>query len=362
MASIRRRETKGGERRYDVRWKLGHRTVARTFKLKKDADTFRRQVEHDELRGIRLDPAGGRITFSDWWDLYWPSAMHLRATTRARDESLYRNRIKPSFGDLTLDRIDRPTLRRWVTELSDAGLAPTTVAKCSQIVRKVLAAAVDDGNLGYNPADRLDLPRVEREETRFLGPEEIALLAESIDPRYRALVFLGGYGGLRIGEMLALRVRHVDTIKGRVEVLVTLSDVKGKLITNPPKTNAGRRTVPIPRLVADELAAHIDGKAKADYVFTGPGGGPVWPRAFRSRVWVPAITTAKLEGLRVHDLRHSAVALWIAASASPKEIAVRAGHTSVVTVLDRYGHLLPTTATDVTDRLEEMARSARPGP
>ena len=46
-------------------------------------------------------------------------------------------------------------------------------------------------------------------------------------------------------------------------------------------------------------------------------------------------------GLRPHDLRHTAVAFWIAAGASPKEIATRAGHTSVVTVLDRYGHLLP---------------------
>lgn len=62
--------------------------------------------------------------------------------------------------------------------------------------------------------------------------------------------------------------------------------------------------------------------------------------------------------LRVHDLRHTAVAFWIAAGASPKEIAVRAGHTSVVTVLDRYGHLLPSTEDHVTDALDEMAVTA----
>jgi Phage integrase family len=58
---------------------------------------------------------------------------------------------------------------------------------------------------------------------------------------------------------------------------------------------------------------------------------------FRRRVWAPAIKAAGLEPLRIHDLRHSAVAFWIAAGASPKEIAVRAGHTSVAVVLDRYG-------------------------
>ncbi|MCB1272232.1 MAG: hypothetical protein KDB31_12465, partial [Microthrixaceae bacterium] len=60
----------------------------------------------------------------------------------------------------------------------------------------------------------------------------------------------------------------------------------------------------------------------------------------------------------IHDLRHTAVALWIAAGASPKEVAVRAGHSSVATVLDRYGHLLPGTEDAVNDALDAMAQAA----
>jgi len=56
-------------------------------------------------------------------------------------------------------------------------------------------------------------------------------------------------------------------------------------------------------------------------------------------------------------LRHTSVAFWIAAGASPVEIARRAGHTSVVTVLDRYGHLLPKEEDTVTERLDAMARA-----
>jgi integrase len=67
------------------------------------------------------------------------------------------------------------------------------------------------------------------------------------------------------------------------------------------------------------------------------------------------VTTAKLGHLRPHDLRHTAVALWIAAGASPREIAARAGHSSVVTVLDRYGHLLPGSEDKVNDALDAMA-------
>jgi integrase len=64
--------------------------------------------------------------------------------------------------------------------------------------------------------------------------------------------------------------------------------------------------------------------------------------------------------LRIHDLRHTAVALWIAAGATPKEVAVRAGHTSVSFTLDRYGHLYPESDTTLRDRLEALHSTVRP--
>jgi integrase len=74
--------------------------------------------------------------------------------------------------------------------------------------------------------------------------------------------------------------------------------------------------------------------------------------AFRARIWRPATRTAGLDGLRIHDLRHTAVALWIAAGANPKEVAARAGHTSVSFTLDRYGHLYPESDAALRDRLD----------
>lgn len=68
---------------------------------------------------------------------------------------------------------------------------------------------------------------------------------------------------------------------------------------------------------------------------------------------------AGLAPLRIHDLRHTAVALWIAAGANPKQIAVRAGHTSVSVVLDRYGHLLPQHDSELMQRLEALHSPGR---
>jgi hypothetical protein len=75
---------------------------------------------------------------------------------------------------------------------------------------------------------------------------------------------------------------------------------------------------------------------------------------FRARVWRPAVAAAGLGGLRIHDLRHTAVALWIAAGAGPKEVAARAGHTSVSLTLHRYGHLYPEADVALRDRLDEL--------
>jgi hypothetical protein len=74
----------------------------------------------------------------------------------------------------------------------------------------------------------------------------------------------------------------------------------------------------------------------------------------RTKVWLPAVRAARLEPLRPHDLRHTAVALWIAAGANPKEVAVRAGHTSVSFTLDRYGHLFEGHDAELRDRLDAI--------
>jgi integrase len=273
---------------------------------------------------------------------------------------------------MRLGAVDHLAVREWVSELSASGLAPTTVHKCHQVLAKIMRAAVDGGLISASPCERQPLPRVEREEMRFLGPDDLASLADVMDERYRPLVLLGGYGGLRAGELFALRRGRLDLLRGRVEVAETLVEVRGHHHFGPPKTRAGTRSVPLPRSVVEVLVEHAAALEVDDLVFPAPDGGPARVSLFRRRFWYPACVAAGVgklekdedtgrthyEGLRIHDLRHSAVALWIAAGASPKEVAVRAGHTSVSVVLDRYGHLLPGTEERVTDALDVMAKSA----
>jgi integrase len=148
-----------------------------------------------------------------------------------------------------------------------------------------------------------------------------------------------------------LRRNRVDLLRGTVTVAEIVVEVRGVLYIGSPKTRASRRTVGLPRFVVEELGVHLAEPGDLEsFVFTAPQGGPLRVTGFRARVWRPATRAAGLDGLRIHDLRHTAVALWIAAGANPKEVAARAGHASVSFTLDRYGHLYP----------EGRQRAARP--
>ena len=113
---------------------------------------------------------------------------------------------------------------------------------------------------------------------RYLTPGQVADLADTIDPRYRALVLLGAYGGLRVGEMGALRRSSVQLPRGVVRVDGTLAEIAGKLAFQPPKTRASRRAVALPAAVTAALTEHIQtysGPGSTDLIFRSPKGGPM---------------------------------------------------------------------------------------
>ncbi len=359
MAHIDRRN-RNGTVRYVARYvDPAGRERSKSFTRRKDAEAYLTEVEAAKLKGSWIDPAHGRTLFRDWHAEWWPT-LFLRPTTRVRDDTWYRLHVLPCFGDMPLDAIRQRDVRAWVARLTARPLAPATVVKVYQLFAKVMTAAVDAGMLTASPCRGISLPKVEPEEMRFLNPAEIAYLAEVIRRPYRPLVLVGAYGGLRIGELAGLRRSRVDLDAGTVDVAENITEVQGKLLSGPLKTRASRRRVSLPASVVEELAVHLLGRSgrPTDYVFRAPAGGPLRVNAFRRRIWTPATVAAGLPGFRIHDLRHTAVALWIAAGASPKEVAQRAGHTSVSFVLDRYGHLFPESDAALRDRLDALFRQA----
>ncbi len=320
-------------------------------------------------QGLWVDPRGGKVTLEAWAAEWERTVVHLRASTRRIYSANLRNHVLPELGPIELGKLTPSMLRAWLsaltTKTSGHGkpLAPGSVAQAYRTLNRVLAAAVDDELLGRNPLRGVRPPRVEPEPMRFLTHDEVATLASVVDPRYRAFVLVAAYTGLRAGELIGLRRKHVDLLRRTVTVVEQVQYTGGGHLTLPPKSAAGRRSVAVPAVVADGLTDHLGRFAEpgADgVVFPAPDGGFLRLENFRNRVWLPAVTKARLSPLRIHDLRHTCASLAIAAGADVKVLQRMLGHASAALTLDRYGHLLPGQAESVASRLDQMARAATP--
>jgi integrase len=135
-------------------------------------------------------------------------------------------------------------------------------------------------------------------------------------------------------------------------VAVAFAEVGGRLIEGTPK-NHQRRSVPIPRFLVDELAAHVAGKRRDDLVITAPNGGPLRNTNFRPRIFEPAAASVGLAGITPHDLRHTAASLAVAAGANVKAVQRMLGPASAAMTLDVYAGLFGDDLDAVAHRLVE---------
>jgi len=191
----------------------------------------------------------------------------------------------------------------------------------------------------------------------FLTHTQVEQLARAC-PGYELFVLVLAYTGMRWGEATAVRVRRVDLVKRRIEVVHTAVELNGEMSYGTQKTHQ-RRSVPVPRSLVDALARHIADKRPDDLVFTTPRGDVMRNHNFRSRVFVPAAQQSGLPGLTPHDLRHTAASLAVQAGANVKAVQRMLGHASAAMTLDVYAGLFNDDLDAVADRLDAAAALAR---
>jgi Phage integrase, N-terminal SAM-like domain len=239
VAHVERR-VRNGRVSYRARYRdPAGREHGRVFARKVDAQRFLTEMENAKLRGTWTHPALGRVLFGEWFVEWRRTTASLRPNTEARDERLFRLHLLPRFEAMPLARIGQREVRAWVADLSADGLAASTVQRAYQLLSKVMASAVDAGMIPQSPCRRVPLPRIERQEMRFLSPSEVLRLADAIRSDYRALILLGAYGGLRVGEMAGLRRSRVDLVRGTVQVIEVITEPKGNCMSGHPKRGRG---------------------------------------------------------------------------------------------------------------------------
>jgi integrase len=343
---VQRYVLRSGAVRYRARVKFHGREVAtRVFERKADAIAW----EQDQRRRLRLgewtDPRRGRVPLSDVTADWLNSRGLVKRRTRESDESNWRNYVRPRFGNWPVAAITAAEVSAWVGGLVDRGLAPATATRALATLRSILAFAVADGRVHHNVAATARRPtsgRVRREGQALTLDELHALTAACTGP-YRDVVPVLALAGLRWGELAGLQAGDLVSVPGpglRLSRAILASEGGGKLYVDTLK-NHRPRTVP---LVA-ELVPVIDrwsaGKESESWLFAAPGGGPLRESNWKRSVgWQAATIAAGLPDVRIHDLRHTAASLWLAAGADPKVVQRVLGHATAAMTMDLYGHMV----------------------
>lgn len=204
-----------------------------------------------------------KIAFGDF-AASWFKDRGYAATTRERNAGVLNRHILPTFRAVPLREITTPQVRRWRTDLLDAGVGPATLSKAYQVLRAILNTAVDDELIERNPCRVKGAGTVTHTERPFLSVPEVYRLADAVPPRCRALVLLAAFAALRFGELAALQRRDVDLEARTVSVRRSYAETRTHGLTvKAPKSAAGVRTVAFPASLVPEPAHHLAEHAEA---------------------------------------------------------------------------------------------------
>ena len=245
MASIAKRPNGTWRARYRDGSGAEH---ARHFPRRVDAQIWLDQVTTSVVTGTYVHPKAGKIAVEKY-SLGWQAAQVGRDATLSLIDNSVRLHIVPTFGSRPMASVRPSDVQGWVKALS-AKYAPGTVRNHYEVLARIFSAAVDDRLVPVSPCRNISLPRKDDSEVTPPTIEEVSRVVKAMPDRYRAAAVLLAGSGIRIGEMLGLRVSDVsfDFRSIRVERQRLQSGLIG-----PPKSAKSTRTVPLGQVVLDAI-------------------------------------------------------------------------------------------------------------
>lgn len=338
------------------------RQRAETFRTKKAAEARLAEWLNEVERGTTVDAT--KMTVAEYLT-YWLGVHghNLRLSTLRQYTCLVSAHLIPALGTVALQKLSPAHLTAMYTEKRTSGrcdgkggLAPRSVRHLHVVMHEALDFAVKHQMVIRNVCDVVDAPRFARKEMKTWTPDEIRrFLTTAEGDTYSPIWLLYVTTGLRRGEALGLRWRDIDLAAGRLNVVQSVVDVGGHVTIQEPKTSAARRNVRLsPACLAtlkDHRTRQLERRLQAgpawtdhDLVFTTGEGSPIQPRVL-ARAFDVLQAKAKVQRIRLHDLRHTHATLLFNDGKNIKMISQRLGHSDVGITLSVYAHL----ATDAQD-------------
>lgn len=362
---------------------------AAVYVLTPDGGTKRKYVygkTRDEVKAKRVElldnnrkgvpSMSSTMQLGDYLD-YWVESIvkvERAESTYAGYETVIRRFIKPHLGKRKMNALTPRDVRALIAKLRKEKtvlgekLSDRYVQNVFEVLRSALSNACREELIGRNVARLVATPSRGETDIEPLDEEAARAFIRAIAAHWlHALWLILVTTGLRKGEALGLAWSDVDMETGLVKVRRTVQRVRGRLLFGKVKTKRSRREVYIGRVALAALAKHRQQTAERlseplnpapeqpdDLIFVTSSGRVVEPRNVNTML-NRILTNAKLDHVRVHDLRHTAATLLLLDGATIREVMEQLGHASIATTANIYGHVLDAAKKRLADRMDRRA-------
>ncbi len=357
--------TKTAKNKYKIRIYLGEedgkqKYLQETFHGTRDqAEARKVEIKNQLDGGTYCEPSKQRLAdFLDEWE-----EITLKARVSERTFYDYQDRlrlyIRPTLGAVKLKELRPEQIQKVLNDMTARGLSARVVRYTFTILKNALGQAVEWQKIRMNPADRVTLPKQTRQEMKVLNRDQVdQFLKAAAGSKWQAFFSLLLASGMRPGEALALKWPDIDFTNKRIVInrsLVRKRNGAGGWTLEAPKTNNGRRSIPLPAGTIRDLKEHknrqkvltLDG-----FVFANEKGEPGHEANITNRHFKPLLKKAGLPDIRLYDLRHTCATLLLGAGVNPKIVSERLGHADISLTLNTYSHVLPDMQEAATEKLE----------
>lgn len=332
--------------RYKDSFGNSKKTTRRGFNTKKEAEQaaldFRLQQEMNF-----------NMKFSEFVEIYMEDASHrLKLNTMKTKKITINKKLLPYFGNMKANEITPAIIRKWQNEMIKKGFKPTYLKSMNNQLSAIFNYAVQFHGLKDNPCKKAgSMGKSHSEEMKFWTKDEFTQFADQLmNKQVSYTIFkIFFWTGMRLGELLALTPSDIDFDKKCIIVNKSYQFLDGEDIITDPKTPKSKREITVPDFLLKDIKAYMDSLYNPDphkRLFRVT-------KSFLEKEIARGAKAAELEQIRIHDLRHSHVALLIEMGFPILAISNRLGHEKIQTTLQTYGHLYPNKQQLIADKLNE---------
>ncbi|MFJ9841628.1 tyrosine-type recombinase/integrase [Kitasatospora sp. NPDC101155] len=341
------------------------------FATRAEAAQEMRAVLNGELRGVYEDRRMTVASFLRQW-MAAKKEEELAPNTYAGYEASVERDLIPAFGHYRLPDLRPKHVERWIAAQRKAKRGKVTVYRIVSTLRNALNHAVRSWGLRYNPAKHSVPARPRAAERTCWTPDEAATFlchgAEHYADQLTDLfeVMLGT--GMRRGEILALHWSDVHLMDRKLYVHWTLAAIDNSEIhLREPKTEASRAWISLsPRGMATlhrqatiQMNTHPESWLEG-LVVGRPDGSPLRPQWVLDQLRKQTVELG-LPRIGLHDLRHTAASIMIAADIPIAIVSKTLRHAILAVTIKLYGHLLKDSADRAVNALARALDQAQTG-